>query len=1380
MQRMHGDLVQLHSATLQHFRQQDERRHALFCALLERIADQGRGLHAPPPAVPNVRDELAAERQQAANREGELNAEIQRLQALLAAGTAQAQATGEAFDSERARLAQAQQQFRDNEDLIARLQADQTGLRERLGEAEARAGRTEEQNQEAQDQVERLLEEAREEQAASTANIAELRTQIAAGEERERAIALQLKAAVNRYRKEEAKSSLTETALRSRAVRLDGQLHQEKEASVQLRAQIEEQQRAQQELRTQLEQAQRAQTASSERITELAGQLAQAEEQQTASTAMIAGLQVELGQLGEQRDSAKARANQAKLQHQEAQDQVVRLQRQLEEVQGELEQAQEAQAASTANIAELRTQIAAGEERETAMQRRLALATLGKAGLRHRVLRFRTELEDLREIHARCPRPASPAAAEEPQPLENRVEVQSALADEPVGAAAAAALEQSPFDWRGIPLAIREGNLSPLAEPENEKMLDRVKEALGALLERRDGDESVLHLAIYYANYRPEELRRDNRLFPALVAWAAEQSRQGRLNSAKITTLALALGDEGALCGPLFLAVQEADRFRAALAESDPKAWAQKLLASQSLDRSQKYLKERLQKELQAEAPAIPRNDISLEAQLRNPFNPKQKVMMGKGSTTEQDQGAALYEQRERIIAQAIENTLSAQSLEGGIRAFGNAADQPLQQTDSAVHENWLSMPSDALERDRRLGDAQRGAFGAGVQNALLRRLCAATGLGSEQEFAAVDQLARCVVGTGRLPPLLSRALSKGNRQELLVVAQLLYDYAALQTAPKQRYEEIALHNAWNWLTENRTPEDGAAALCGLMHECHQSHQFRQGDMPFAYPMTRNQAFWTQQIHNHMTGHKANPIYAEASAGKTSTAELAVRFCRRQLGIEKTVYFFSPFPVRVQDMENRLFQRGQRELHVDVDNAAVIVDEAHLFPPEGLVLSRNGRETAPLLMTATPIIPENDYIDFKRNMLAPRYRERVAEIERDVQQVDEAVSQALIARHVGNIDRLLPDCTKYLPLARGEFYKRYKRQFGLFISPMISPELRIQTPRNGQPVTEEEIDAAVLFKEQFVSWRDATKTRDTYPNLNNQNVAFDKTAQRKFNQIIQEFDSLIQLLRDAKARGVGVSLVQQNAENLSQLQARKRDLEQLQRKFERKIAKWEAAQDPNAEQYAQVREQKRRLFAEIDYEQRPKMALGEGAEFAAQQFRTAQTNAVQLIFPGVRFDEASLRELLSRVSPAVYRGERGENIETDLISKGTRFAMLYDETNMQGGDFEHLSFASPEGDDIDQRIYFNIDDRGTVTESDLLQALRRRRGTSALRPHVYGTQATKEEFLAQARRNQEEIEAIAARHDALQRIARKKRKEKRHPIEQDLLKDKIAYRNQFV
>ncbi len=889
-----------------------------------------------------------------------------------------------------------------------------------------------------------------------------------------------------------------------------------------------------------------------------------------------------------------------------------------------------------------------------------------------------------------------------------------------------------------LPREIIEGRLEVLAQ-EPDYFAD-VEGTLGEILSGQREDADALHLAIYLASADPIGFR-ESELFPELLKWASVKASggldEGELK--KFSTLSRALSKPGSYCEPLHLSLREGQIFSEMVASAGREGhrqWAKNLLLKENPTESERHFIAQLTDKFRSDdgVEALPRNlpQFTLEGQLTSNIGDPSLYLdsHSRAQSSHKDTWVEKYQARERVISGLIDELLTPESLHKRVEAFAIKEDQKLDRNDAPVDERWLRTVQGIDARGQH-----RDISFSGVRRALLERFKTNSGLYGSEETC--DVLARGIAETGGIPPLFRKILSP---QELLVTAQLFYDYMALHDAPKGGHEKIAVHSDWDWLIEGKEPKEATELLFGLMKKWQNRPEFQREEGDFAYPITEAQADWAHKLYKHLRGGGADPIYADAGRGKTSIVKLAVDFCEKHLPEcrDTTVHLLGPSKIA----------RNAGLIVIPVDDVnsrhAVIVDEGHLLLPDARIVIKSGGievEKTPLIMTATPTIPKKDTVAFKQGPLTDALREEIPLIQGQLVEIEESVEREMDALHKNyiascakKIKDQIPACSANMPNARSERYTHIVKEAQDFLT---------------DPFAYESTNAVEALREQLSSWVRDCDRRGPYYSMFKKYVELNA---RLLQSMIDDLSTLINALERRPAEEVLLPFA--TGGGLQDLVTRRDDLRQLDREIRGKIEKWSGLSDIEAREYERVESEKKRFVEAVRYEQMRNLTdLDEIAAAAADQLAKSQEEYVQLIFPGVRFDAIDFgrfRRILGRDAPVhfVYQGSEGDRAANQKV------VMLYDETNMQGGDFGPLSFAGEH--EIDQFVFFNTKGRSeTLSENDLLQALGRRRGTSRLDPHVYGTQEGIGDFLAQAHRNQKRLEAEAALRDASIRIARK-------------------------
>jgi len=779
-------------------------------------------------------------------------------------------------------------------------------------------------------------------------------------------------------------------------------------------------------------------------------------------------------------------------------------------------------------------------------------------------------------------------------------------------------------------------------------------------------------------------------------------------------------------------------------------------------------------------------------------------------------------EDREKAIDEVLQDSISYGILSERIASDSNirSRDIDLKPSDQPIKEQWLSSLRDTVRRGSMTRET-RESLRNNVRDVLLAKLSKASGLGFAKE-TCIDYLAQTVVATGKLPPLFHKLLCKDNSHELLIVAQLLYYYVALSTPPKQGFEEIADHESWNWLTDGHTPEVGAERLFHLMQECHRPPQFRPtSSLRWAYPITRQQATWAQRLYKHVCGGQAEPIYADPNTGKTAIAETMVRFFTTYLPEcrDRPVFFLSPYHVDVQGMKTVQFHAEEQTIRIPVAKAtdlhgAVIVDEGHLLHPETtitLVHETTSQECSPLQMTATPVVPKKTYRDFRTKTLAAKYAAELQQTKDTIADLDSKLVDKRRAAHLlymqmvsGQILDKIDQCTPFMPNARNAYYPKHLAA--------LKKTLESLKEKGGKAPLSLKKQIADM-RNQLDSWQNVKKT-PSYPNMSGNQIEFTNKAEKLFAEMITFLDTLDTLASpNNQASDQTLSQELQNISKASEVIAKITKLSderaewvRLRDVIQHKTNKWTSEEgrtrDVDAERYIELRKRKQSAFKEALHVRGGNLTPAASYGFIAEKMHSAKERHMQLIFPGVRFHADTFDAFVTGIKEEyvrtadqqplaypihfVYRDSHSTDAgkgkqwvisytqnnqrsklpldEWNRQPQAGTFIMLYDKTNMQGGDFGSLSFAgkpttSTEGHEIEQFLFCNInntdgpDASENLSENDLFQALGRRRGMSKLNSHVFSTFKEKDELLTSASTKQKQLEKLWARRTASERIA---------------------------
>ncbi len=1030
------------------------------------------------------------------------------------------------------------------------------------------------------------------------------------------------------------------------------------------------------------------------------------------------------------------------------------------------------------------------------------------------------------------------------------------------------------------------GTLDALAQPKDPEMIALAKAALTEILDgvhdtgqpphRKtplDIHEKALYLAIYIANYDHENFK-TSELFNRLLAWATEKDVYHLTSTAaqKFETLKLALANLGHVNGPLehvlalnktYATVTTGKTGQAMANKSARFEWAKNLLQKNELTQPEEqstlarenlktYFKERLEHPLESTDPTLEDyTDITKNLQSRTgsirPISLREQLLEGPkdfhlnskhlntaGHASQIVAWEATKETRKGKIDEIINNAIDERAFKNyALDSASRTLDVRLTPSSALIAEEWLGKLQKHVRESKMTPELRKNLL-TQTSGVISEKLQTLSGLRCTESF--VPNLAKTIAETGTLPPILEKLLYKQNPNEMLIVAQLLYYYIALNTPPKKGFEDIADHTSWDWLIQDRPPEVAAQLLFKLMYECHRPPQFRANkDQPWAYPMTCQQVEWAHRLYNHLQGKHADPIYADASSGKTVTAEVMIRFLTKHVpGCQRPVFFLSPYAVEVEGMKAVRFEKDQRiesetsrkrTITIDVESqkelhGVVIVDEGHLIHPETSIILKHNSESivcSPLQITATPVIPKNTYRSFKTETLSTNYRTKLAEVSQNLAVSESSKNQLLTSARAAYMKKIgeeildnIAACTELMPLGQ-KYYKTYlenvrialnKRKDGTELAEILS-KLR-KSLEDGRT-----FGMAQRNGQQPISYTSLIKpsAKDTQ---------FSDDDNRTFKNKIDLLDELIETAKTSNPPSyskLSRKLGKDHAliEKLNGVYYDIETLGRLRDKLANKLLKWSrdlTGPDPDAVKYDEVRRRKTIALQNAFYHPlKTVTSLMGSLDFLADEMLKAKATHMQLIFPGFRFDKQAQLETFVHKLHDTYReraqsnpisypihfvyqdshsegSDRGKpwvitfkspedphvrqtldawNKERDP-SKGT-IVMLYDKTNMQGGDFSELSFAGaprPDklGHEIEQYIFCNINDGSDsdpstmLSENDLFQALQRRRGSSAIAPHIYSSME-KDGLIAAAAKNQQELESLWALRTASERIARK-------------------------
>ncbi|MBI2742813.1 MAG: hypothetical protein HYX48_02740 [Chlamydiales bacterium] len=1261
----------------------------------------------------------------------------------------------------------------------ARLQAATDDLATERQMAVERAG----QYHEGLEQLNRRVEEAQQKVASLQQQLSEAQAQAAAAGETNETLNNQLRAATAQAAEVAAEKLIVERRvveitkeLAEMSAIADEALQGQRELRTQLQVATEEAAAAKQELATAQEQHAAAQQELTIKVGNLTRQLAQAVRDKTAIEESLAEMEVRATQAEDRAIALEARA------------------------------------------------IKAEKERDTIK----SVNDLAQA----RIKQLEAELNALRALHAKCGEKVveviSPPPARAPERLERKrdptAEAEAAKKAQAAAAAAqVAALDKPDPSIEEAIDAIRRGDLTQYLTNPRAELAARAAEELAKALTEGAKPSEIYALATYTALVSPQKIDKA-KLKQWLIQRAMESEKLGKKEQRLRHSLLSALSDKD-----LANALQGLEEVRALIVSKRNEGgyalieWARGLIAS----KGEKTIIESLfidlltreLRDLDKGAKTLwvpngknkPENSYSLIEQLRQ--NPKyDHIAADSRDCAGWD---TILAEREEQIMGAIGKCLDLNTW-NKVLTHAKFAGEIVPSTLAPVSDEEIQT---AIDKGRREGG--RTGVLQNIQKHVVGRIAKLTGLTAPTDGnkinACFQEIAKCA-RTGKFSPLLDRILKQHGGRELLYLAKMLYYYQACENAKPGFI--AAAHHHWEWLTRGKTDGQSAERLIQLLNTLQEDPNFKGG------VLTADQVKWARGLHNLYTSEQGSPIFAEAGKGKTVTAQFMMRLLPR-MGIEKrTVHFVSPFANSIEGMRCHTPETFEGVLRIPASslNDIVLVDEAHLLAPDKelscrVLLVKDGveREVFPLLITATPVIPVDGTKAFKQEQLK-RYSEQLEKLNIEIHQRKEQIAEIkLKAFHqaVQNIyNEILAvrnDVVKHLSqfiLGEGQRKKFGDRIDALLVAlkkgdiAEIKEELRVilNADINKRDSSNARLKAIQLGLDQLKreeQSRSQKKDTSTYIPL--------QKLQNRFRDALMELNKLM-------VSGIEVDSTSEERAAHAEI-AR---LEKMADAIQEKVVKWKTAgvdQAPteNESYFAALPEKRKEAIGSCEYistQHLVKLTPELGAQCVSALYKKGGVkDAVQLIFPGVRFQSkefgpliSKLRELYAQEKRPVrfvyqdshtdaglkfegreVRGnkwviefngsEKPRMVSLEEFSKKEQApgvtVMLYDRSNLQGGDFGDLSRAV-EGRDISQFILYNFTDveglnpARIASENDLYQALRRRRGTPACQSVVVlGGGVSKDEFVGTQSKpgtvglRQKALEKYWAAKYAAQRIARK-------------------------
>lgn len=632
----------------------------------------------------------------------------------------------------------------------------------------------------------------------------------------------------------------------------------------------------------------------------------------------------------------------------------------------------------------------------------------------------------------------------------------------------------------------------------------------------------------------------------------------------------------------------------------------------------------------------------------------------------------------------------------------------------------------------------------------------------------SVPLLLQYVQQHGRLPQAIQQSIFRQGGENAYTIAKLLYYFNILSRPAPLGFQDLASLEDWGWLFRGSS-QDNATRLFGLIHALHQDRNFTSG-------LSRQQVYWAHSIYKLLQGGIPEPIYAEAGTGKTATAQFIIRFlkaydlsCR-----EKVVHMYSPFATSpIDGMQVHELQKDVRVYPISVDSEAdlskhvVLVDEGHLLDPnvQFLIRAKSGatRSVEPLQMTATPVIPQSRYAQHKKEITTQTLTRLSSDADAEITTKDAAIRAEKIRciqeELIKCANQILISLTDYQAPAFLEYVPIGLKKNGYYKKAVDRLANALKNPTSHKVL----IVAINHFVKRLQQVLEANVTGH---------------AALKKNEAEQaKAEALLKKLKELRQIAVSLNTPDSTpltSHRLTSLFQERNALQASKDAMDGKINTW-ARKAQHAEEQTRIhthtREQRVSYINRMIYSHVTSQAFTtDSAASAGTSIATTVNERVpgslrtQVLLPGVRFTEttfdlfvtAFVQGLTNCTYPlrVIYHdshsGEKGVSYVREYATAGvatyTRMPlsnvrptdagttiMLYDTTNIQGGDFNEFSRATPSSD-IQQLLFYTYSSRADAdaltgtSQNDVYQAMRRRRGVSELASLVFGPAADKEAF----------------------------------------------------
>ncbi len=680
------------------------------------------------------------------------------------------------------------------------------------------------------------------------------------------------------------------------------------------------------------------------------------------------------------------------------------------------------------------------------------------------------------------------------------------------------------------------------------------------------------------------------------------------------------------------------------------------------------------------------------------------------------------------------------------------------------------------------------------IEEFLVERIATLTGLRMPSSPAEIHQCAARLISralNGKLPAFIQRALEQHEGREALLLAQLVYMHTALKNQ-RPGFSKSAQHGEWEWLTGHE-PKEAARKLLLLTNEFAEDRNFR-GSV-----LTSDQVRWAKSLYSLYTKASGTHIYAEAGMGKTATAQFMMRLLPKMGIPARTVHYVSPFADTVEGMNCVQVTNFNADIQIRAQtlNDIVLIDEAHLFSFNARILlqkDNDAREVQPLYMTATPVIPNDDHRGFKMEQMR-FFQQQLETIRKHLAEKNQELTRKM--------EHALSDKAQQAYLLLQSLADKHADTFKQHLRVPQRPWLMRRIRELGNTIGVAGQNANIQFnikdlREKFAEIEQAFAPKE----------AAKKTSSVKkipYPQELRAFKGAFEALATQLQTPVDIGAV------APELRKEIAHLARLEAQIRTKLEKWQNEGLPrppteNEVYIGNLPKLRRAQFDNIRYFQ--DKAYEFNGQAVAQQFKhftrdDKPMDTIQLILPGVLMNEEALQQLVGHFADVInnpgkkpirfvyqdshsspdkrygestipFRGnkwvlELGANSQMTVMPLNLFLGskpepgitvMIYDRTNLQGGDYGALSQATVEHP-IDQFIFYNFSNvkefsLAAVSENDGYQAMRRSRGKTALpRTRVIAPDLTQQQFFEGLAKRQKMLESMWAAKYAAHKIARK-------------------------